>query len=100
PIDAETIRYLRFSGRGDEHAARVEAYAKAQGLFRTTGTQDPEFTDTVELDLGTVVPSLAGPKRPQDRVALSDMHGAWDATLRELLGSNESAPRPDASVAT
>src|SRR5690606_5955639 len=100
PIDAETIRYLRFSGRGDEHAARVEAYAKAQGLFRTTETPDPVYSDLVTLDLSTVVPSLAGPKRPQDRVALSDMHGAWDATLQDLLKGSASATTPDAAVAT
>ena len=72
PIDAETIRYLTFTGRDPERIALVEAYAKAQGLWRDSDTPDPVFTDTLELDLGTVEPSLAGPKRPQDRVALSD----------------------------
>lgn len=70
PVDAETLNYLRLTGR-DEHQIRlVEAYCKEQGMFRTDDTPDPEFTDTVELDLGTIVPSLAGPKRPQDRVPL------------------------------
>src|SRR6185437_3122284 len=68
PIDAETISYLKETGRTDERVALVEAYAKAQGMFREDSSPDPVFTDTLELDLSTVVPSLAGPKRPQDRV--------------------------------
>jgi aconitate hydratase len=72
PVDAETLKYLRLSGRSEEQVALVEAYTKAQGLFRTDATPDPVFTDTLELDLSTVVPSLAGPKRPQDRVPLSE----------------------------
>ena len=68
PIDAETLRYLRQTGRTDEEVDRVERYAKEQGIFRTNETPDPEFTDVLELDLATVEPSLAGPKRPQDRV--------------------------------
>ena len=72
PVDAETLKYLRLSGRSDEQVALVEAYTKQQGLFRTDETPDPVFTDTLELDLSTVVPSLAGPKRPQDRVPLSE----------------------------
>src|SRR5690242_12667111 len=71
PVDAETLRYLRLSGRSEEHVALVEAYTRAQGLFRTDETPDPVFTDTIELDLSTVEPSLAGPRRPQDRVPLS-----------------------------
>ncbi len=73
PIDAETIHYLEFSGRDPERVALVEAYAKAQGLWRSTDTPDPIFTDTLSLELDTVEPSLAGPKRPQDRVLLSDL---------------------------
>jgi aconitate hydratase len=73
PIDEETIHYLEFSGREPERVALVEAYAKAQGLWRYADTPDPLFTDTLELDLGTVEPSLAGPKRPQDRVLLSEL---------------------------
>src|SRR5690606_6565273 len=61
PVDAETLNYLRLTGRGEEHVALVEAYTKAQGLFRTDDTPDPHFTDTIELDLDTVEPSLAGP---------------------------------------
>ncbi|HEX7941226.1 MAG TPA: aconitate hydratase AcnA, partial [Gemmatimonadaceae bacterium] len=70
PVDAETLKYLRLSGRSEQRVALVEAYTKAQGLFRTDETPDPVFTDTLELDLGTVEPSLAGPRRPQDRVPL------------------------------
>jgi aconitate hydratase len=71
PVDAETLKYLELSGRSTEHVALVEAYTTAQGLFRTDATPDPVFTDSLELDLGTVEPSLAGPRRPQDRVPLS-----------------------------
>jgi aconitate hydratase len=71
PIDEETLRYLRFTGRSEEQVRLVEAYCKEQGLFRTDETPDPVFSDTLELDLGTVEPSLAGPKRPQDRVPLA-----------------------------
>src|SRR5690606_27287139 len=67
PVDAETIAYLNMSGRAADRIALVEAYTKAQGLFRVSGTPDPVFTDTLELDLGTVVPSMAGPKRPEGR---------------------------------
>jgi aconitate hydratase len=70
PIDAETINYLRFTGRDEAQVQLVDAYCKTQGLFRTDETPDPIFTDTLELDLRTVEPSLAGPKRPQDRVPL------------------------------
>jgi len=70
PADAETVNYLRFTGRDEQQVALVEAYTKAQGLYRTDDTPDPVFTDTLELDLGSIEPSLAGPKRPQDRVPL------------------------------
>ncbi len=80
PTDAETLRYLRNSGRGAE-ADLTEAYAKAQGMFRTDDLADPEFTDTLELDLGTVEPSVAGPKRPQDRVALSQVKKQFTGAL-------------------
>src|SRR6266568_2618882 len=70
PIDAETINYLRFTGRDEAQVQLVEAYTKTQGIFRTDDTPDPIFSDTLELDLHTVEPSLAGPKRPQDRVPL------------------------------
>jgi aconitate hydratase len=70
PVDDETLKYLRFTGREEHHVRLVEEYCKEQGLFRTDATPDPVFSDTLELDLGTVEPSLAGPKRPQDRVPL------------------------------
>ncbi len=73
PIDAETINYLKFSGRDAERVALVEAYAKAQGMWWEKGASDPVFTDSLSLDLSTVEPSLAGPKRPQDRLVLSDV---------------------------
>src|SRR5690606_27832958 len=73
PVDADTLKYLATTGRDPERVALVEAYSKAQGMFRTTDTPDPVFTSTLELDLSTVVPSLSGPKRPQDRVALTDV---------------------------
>ena len=70
PVDAETVKYLRFTGRDEQQAMLVEAYTKAQGIFRTDDMPDPVFTDTLQLDLGSIEPSLAGPKRPQDRVPL------------------------------
>ncbi len=86
PIDNETLKYLKATGRSEERVALVEAYAKAQGMFRETNTPDPVFTDTLELDLSTVVPSLAGPKRPQDRVALTDMASNFAAALEKEYG--------------
>ncbi|MFZ5855640.1 MAG: aconitate hydratase AcnA [Chloroflexota bacterium] len=81
PVDAETLRYMRLTGRSDETIALTEAYMRAQGLFRDASSPEPEFTDTLELDLGAVVPSLAGPKRPQDRVALTDMKDTFRKAL-------------------
>jgi aconitate hydratase len=81
PVDSETLRYMRLTGRPDEVIARTEAYMREQGLFRDPSSPDPEFTDTLELDLKSVVPSLAGPKRPQDRVALTDMKTAFQSAL-------------------
>jgi aconitate hydratase len=72
PVDAETLKYLRLSGRDEHHVKLVEAYCRAQGIFRDATTPDPVFTDTIELDLSTVVPSMAGPKRPQDRIPLTE----------------------------
>ena len=86
PIDAETIRYLTITARDPARVKLVEAYAKAQGLWRDANTPDPMFTDTIELDLGTVEPSLAGPRRPQDRVALGQAAAAFDAELPRLAG--------------
>ena len=83
PIDAQSVDYLRFTGRSEEQVALVEAYAKEQGLFHTSDSPEPEYSDVLELDLGTVEPSLAGPKRPQDRIALSDMKSTF---LDQLAG--------------
>src|SRR5215471_10495420 len=85
PIDSETLNYLRLSGRDPEHVKLVEAYAKAQGLFRTDETPDPVFSDTLDLDLAKVEPSLAGPRRPQDRVALSRSKQAFQEALPAML---------------
>ncbi len=85
PVDEETLNYLRLSGRSPERIALVEAYAKAQGLFRTKGQPDPVYTDTLSLDLGTVVPTLAGPRRPHDKVALKDVGAGFKKVLPELV---------------
>jgi aconitate hydratase len=88
PVDAETLRYLEFSGRPPERVELVEAYCRAQGLFHDEDSPEAEYSDTLELDLGDVVPSLAGPKRPQDRVALTDAAQDFLAELAELQGDN------------
>jgi aconitate hydratase len=85
PVDAETLRYLRFSGRPDALAQMVEAYCKEQGLFHTPETPEAMYSDTLHLDLGTVEPSLAGPKRPQDRVALGNVKESFAHELPGLL---------------
>ncbi len=77
PVDKETLAYLHFTARSHEHVALVEAYCKEQMLFRTDSTPEPSFSDTVELDLGTVESTLAGPKRPQDRVALKNAKSSF-----------------------
>ena len=88
PVDDETLRYLARTGRTAEEVDVVERYAKAQGLFRTDETPEPRFTDSLELDLSTVEPSLAGPKRPQDRIALGQMKGAFEGALRAPVGNS------------
>ena len=86
PVDDETLRYLRMTGRSEEVVERVEAYTRAQGLFRTDASPEPTFSEALSLDLSTVVPSLAGPKRPQDRVALSDLRDSFRAAFPDGLG--------------
>jgi aconitate hydratase len=81
PIDAETLRYLAFTGRSEKQIALVEAYAKAQGLWHDEHSEEPTYSETLELDLGEVVPSIAGPKRPQDRIALTDAQQAFRQAL-------------------
>jgi aconitate hydratase len=93
PIDLETVKYLELTNRPAEVVALTEAYARANGLWRESGTPDPVFTDTLELDLATVVPSLAGPKRPQDRVAMRDLAKVFDEML-ELQGRSGSERVP------
>ncbi|GAX90727.1 aconitate hydratase AcnA [Effusibacillus lacus] len=82
PVDEETLNYMRLTGRSEEQIALVEAYYKAQGMFRTDDMADPVFSDVVELDLSAVVPSLAGPKRPQDRIELSAMKEGFNTAIR------------------
>ncbi len=111
PIDDETIRYLTFTGRSTEHVALVEAYAKHQGLWHDTA-KEPAFSEYLELDLGTVVPSIAGPKRPQDRIALSNAknsfrevlpayvdHREGDSTLGDSFPASDP-PTPDSPQGT
>ena len=86
PTDAETLAYLKETGRSPDIIERVEHYCKAQGLFRTDGMAAPEFSDEIELDLSTIEPSLAGPKRPQDRIGLSNMKQVWESTLTAPIG--------------
>ncbi|MCU6711902.1 aconitate hydratase AcnA [Paenibacillus sp. J5C_2022] len=82
PVDSETLDFMRQTGRSEEQVELVEAYYKAQDMFRTDETPDPVFTDVIELDLATIVPSLAGPKRPQDRIELTDMKEAFNSIIR------------------
>src|SRR5580658_1885799 len=83
PVDAETLAYLRFTARAEDQVRLVEAYTKEQGLFRTDQTPDPIFSDTLELDLASVVPTMAGPKRPQDSVPLTNAKAAFEKSLTE-----------------
>jgi aconitate hydratase len=87
PVDSETLAYLRITGRSEKQVRLVELYTQAQGLFRTDATPDPVFADTLALDLGTVVPSLAGPKRPQDRVPLTEAKAMYQESLRTELAA-------------
>jgi len=93
PVDNETLDYLRATGREEARVQLVEDYAKAQGMFRPTRTEDPVYTDTLALDLSTVVPSLAGPKRPQDRVPLDGAADAFAGELDREFGKTEDAGR-------
>jgi aconitate hydratase len=86
PIDTETLNYLRFTGRPEHQVALVEAYAREQGMFHDANSEESVYTDTLELDLGDVEPSLAGPRRPQDRVPLSDAKESFARELEQLTG--------------
>ncbi len=96
PVDNETLRYLRMTGRPQEVIDRVEAYCHEQRIFREESASDPEFNDTLELDLASVVPSLAGPKRPQDRVALSGMKEAFHTSLTATVKEQGFELKPEA----
>ena len=94
PVDQETLDYLRLSGRSDSSIARVEAYAREQGMFREAGSPQANYTKTVTLDLAEVEPSLAGPKRPQDRVALKDIKPRFQQALEELKAERNIVSHP------
>jgi len=100
PIDEQTLEYLRLTGRSDEQVALVEAYAKAQGLFRSDADPEPIYTDTLELDLATVEPNLAGPRRPQDRIALRQAKSAFRSLMDEIEAARASKSTGGAAVAT
>lgn len=85
PVDAETLNYMLRTGRTKEQVDLVEAYYKEQGMFRTDSTPDPVYSDSLELDLSTVEPSLAGPKRPQDRIAMTSLKGKWNELLKSSV---------------
>ena len=87
PIDIETVRFLAFTGRDANQVKLVEAYARAQGMWRDAKSPDPAFSTTLELDIRSIEPNIAGPKRPQDRVALSDASSSFKTTLSELQGT-------------
>src|SRR5262249_19251044 len=97
PIDDMTLDYLRLTARDEAQVALVEAYAKEQGLFRHAGTPDPVYTQSIELDLSTVEPSIAGPKRPQDRVSLNKAKLGFQQALEIML--TERKPKPAAAGA-
>ena len=98
PIDEETMRYLRLTGRADAHIALIEAYAKEQGLWHDP-SREPVYSETLELDLGTVVPSIAGPKRPQDRIALTDAKPAFRKAIRDYT-DDPASDGPDSMGST
>ena len=99
PVDAETLRYLERTGRGKDVVDRVERYCKEQQLFRTADTPDPQFTSTIELDLSTVVPALAGPKRPQDLVPLTALKRNFVVNLPSLMSDGVPAARKELAQA-
>ena len=90
PVDDETLRYLRMTGRSDAAVARVEAYARAQGMFRTDASAEPMFTESLALDLGTVEPSVAGPRRPQDRVSLPGLPDNFRSVFADAMDRSAS----------
>ena len=99
PIDRETINFLRFTARDEARVALVEAYARAQGMWREPSSPDPVFTDTLELDISTVEPSMAGPKRPQDRVVLAQVKDAFAKTLTEMMAGDQAKTSKEMPIA-
>ena len=95
PVDRETLRYLELSGRAPEQVELVEAYTKAAGLFHTPDSPAPEFSDVVSVDMSTIQPSIAGPKRPQDRIELTDLKSQWPDLLSADIGSGGFAVEPE-----
>ncbi len=98
PIDGETLRYLELSGRDQQHIERVEAYARAQGLWREVGQPDAMYSELLELDMGTVEPSIAGPKRPQDRIALSAAAKTFGKHLAKAVEGRKKAGKAEVTV--
>ena len=96
PVDARTLEYLRQTGRDEEHVALVERYAREQGMFRTDESETPVFSEILDLDLASIVPSVAGPRRPQDRVALP---GVWDSFTAVYGGGGDDAPQRNGDLA-
>ena len=90
PVDSETLKYLRGTGRDEDLVELVEAYSKEQGLWRTDDSPEPRFTESLQLDMDTVESSLAGPRRPQDRVALQDMQPSFRQALAEMVGTDHA----------
>lgn len=99
PVDDQTLKYLRGTGRTEEEVQRVEAVARAQGLFRTDDIPDPEYTSVLELDLGSIEPSVAGPRRPQDRIRLGDLQRSFDRDLEGLIPAGFSMPKAEPRTA-
>src|SRR3546814_14866933 len=93
-IDDKTLDYMRLTGRSEENIALVETYPKAQGLWRHAGMPDPVFTDTLDLDMASVVPSLAGPNPPQDTVVLTDVDALSTTAPTKLYGTHKPASAP------
>jgi aconitate hydratase len=99
PVDAETLRYLRFSGRDEAQVKLVEAYCKEQGIFHAPGAPEAKYTDTLSLDLGSIVPSLAGPTRPQDRVKLTESKTNFHSALEKILSKSPKPSAPNSTAA-
>jgi aconitate hydratase len=99
PVDAETLRYLRFTGRDESQVKLVEAYCRAQGMFHAPGAPEAQYTDVVHLELGSIVPSLAGPTRPQDRVRLDESKKSFHAALEKMLAKPAKGAAPSTASA-